>query len=178
MSRLLVACTLSQLPLAGLAPCALSDEGGADLRSGDRFALLVENEAPRALKIDDLRPGQAIFGALPLDPATGALRSSSRLNAVNLIRVAGTPPAHLADTNGIAVYSSVCTHKGCSITSWQPEVSRFRCFCHMSEFDALAKGEAVEGPAVEPLPRVPAAIDAEGYITATAGFSAVPGAAG
>ena len=36
---------------------------------------------------------------------------------------------------GIVAYSGVCTHTGCDVTDWFPDVRRFKCPCHESEFD-------------------------------------------
>jgi Rieske Fe-S protein len=172
--------------LCGCAAMALRSTGAAageeestTLAAGDRFAVEpVNGGPPQPIKIDGLQPGEAIFGAYPIDPATGKLRTDCRFNMVNLVRLSGELKGDLAKTQGIAVFSAICTHKACAITSWQPDTNHWRCFCHMSEFDAAAKGERVDGPATEPLPLVPIAIDAEGFITAAAGFSAPPGAQG
>lgn len=164
--------------IAAMKTAAVAKDGDSptvSLKAGDRFALEPDSGAPVAIKAADLKPGQAIMGAYPLDPASGALRTDTRFNMANLVRLSGEPKGDLLQTQGIAAFSSICTHKGCAITSWQPDNNHWRCFCHMSEFDAAAKGERVDGPATDPLPTIPIAIDAEGYIVATGGFSALPG---
>lgn len=159
-----------------LCPSVLAaGDDGQSLRPGDRFALEVDEGAPTALRLEDIAPGKAIMGVYPLDPVTGELRNGSRLNMINLARLADA--AGSAAASGVVAYSAVCTHKGCTITSWEADNSHWRCFCHMSEFDAAAKGDVVAGPAPEPLPTVPVSIDEEGFITATAVFSSAPGAA-
>lgn len=169
----LCSCAVAAFKSGGLARA--EETATVSLASGDRFAMEPESGAPAAIKAADLKPGQAIMGAYPLDPVSGTLRTESRFNMANLVRLSGEPKGDLAKTNGIAAFSAICTHKGCAITSWQPDINHWRCFCHMSEFDAAAKGERVDGPATDPLPTIPIAIDAEGYIVATGGFSATPG---
>ncbi len=160
------------------SPAQADGDAAQSLRPGDRFGCEVEEGAPRALRLEDIAPGAAIMGVYPLDPVTGNLRNKSRLNKINLARLAevkGDAPA--AATSGVLAFSAICTHKGCTINSWKADESHWRCFCHMSEFDAAANGDVVAGPAPEPLPTVPVSIDAEGFITATAAFSSAPGAA-
>ncbi|MGL4396882.1 MAG: ubiquinol-cytochrome c reductase iron-sulfur subunit [Hyphomicrobium sp.] len=167
----------------GCSAKALAEEaaGGeaAMVMAGDQFARVVDGAAPVALRLDDLKPGAAVMDVLPLDPATGKLRDGSRMNAINLVRIAnvesGSP---LEATKGVAAYSAICTHKACKVTSFEAQQNRWRCFCHMSEFDVLANGEVLDGPATQPLPRIPIAIGADGIITATAGFTSAPGASG
>lgn len=45
----------------------------------------------------------------------------------------------------------VCTHMGCTV-EWKPDVNRFVCPCHGSEYDAIGKVE--KGPANSDLPLV------------------------
>ncbi|MEQ1719387.1 MAG: Rieske (2Fe-2S) protein [Hyphomicrobium sp.] len=154
-------------------------EEGPVVKPGDHFARIAEGVVPVAIRLADLPPGAAIMDVLPLDPKTGEVRDKSRLNAVNLVRVKDVPSGSpLAETQGIMAYSAICTHKACKVNSWAPEQNRWRCFCHMSEFDVLANGAVVDGPATDPLPSIPLAIDAEGIITATAGFTSTPGSSG
>jgi cytochrome b6-f complex iron-sulfur subunit len=44
-------------------------------------------------------------------------------------------------------YSAICTHQGCTVA---PDGAELVCPCHGSVFD-LATGEALDGPATEPL---------------------------
>jgi cytochrome b6-f complex iron-sulfur subunit len=46
---------------------------------------------------------------------------------------------------------AVCTHLGCT-PRWMPDRGLFRCPCHGSRFSP--EGEALNGPAVEPLHRL------------------------
>lgn len=53
-------------------------------------------------------------------------------------------------------YSAICTHQGCTVA---PDGAELACPCHGSVFD-LATGEALQGPATEPL--APFAVRVEG----------------
>jgi Rieske Fe-S protein len=152
-------------------------EAACTLKPGDRFAVEPEEGPPKILRVDDIAPGTALMGVYPVDPATGALRNETRLNMINLARLAGAGADPVAATAGVIAFSAICTHKGCAITSWEATQSRWRCFCHMSEFDATDQGEVVAGPATDSLPVVALSIDAEGYLAASTEFSKTPGAA-
>lgn len=160
--------------ICGASRALADDEDGAPtLRVGDRFALDEGDKKP--LKPGDLGPGTALMAVYPVDPATGTLRTDSRFNMLNLVRVDGAPAG--AASGGVIAFSAICTHKGCSITSFEATQTRWRCFCHLSEFDAKGSGEVLDGPAEVSLPTVKLALDAEGYLIAESLFSAEPGAA-
>lgn len=153
---------------------AIADEGGKpSLQKGDRFAL--DDDAKKPLKPDDLKSGAALMGVYPVDPATGELRKETRFNMLNLVRLEGIAAG--ASSSGVIAFSAICTHKGCSITSYEVTQKRWRCFCHMSEFNAEGTGEVLDGPAEVSLPTVALTLDAEGYLIAGGTFSAEPGAA-
>jgi len=149
------------------------EEPAQTLKPGDHFALEVEQGPPKALRLEDIAPGTALMAVYPFDPATGQLRTETRLNMLNLARLSDA----MGPAAGVVAYSAVCTHKGCTINSWKADEGRWRCFCHMSEFDAAANGQVVAGPAPEPLPMVPISVDPDGYIVALGVFSSTPGAA-
>lgn len=157
----------------GLPASADDSDPAQTLKPGDRFALEVEEGPLKPLRLEDIAPGTAIMGVYPIDPATGKLRVETRLNMLNLARLEDAKAA----ASGVVAYSAVCTHKGCTINSWKADEGRWRCFCHMSEFDAAANGQVVAGPAPEPLPMVPISVDPDGFIVALGAFSSTPGAA-
>ncbi|MEZ5901491.1 MAG: ubiquinol-cytochrome c reductase iron-sulfur subunit [Hyphomicrobiaceae bacterium] len=176
MAQALALCGCAAAAVASVPRRAVAEtDPTATLQKGDRFAIIPDSGDPTPIKLDELKPGQAIMGAYPVDPTTGHPRTETRLNMVNLVRLSGEHK-NLEATKGVEVFSAICTHKGCAVASWQPDVNHWRCFCHMSEFDAANKGDVVAGPATEPLPTLPIGVDAEGYIVATGEFSAAPGA--
>ncbi len=75
----------------------------------------------------------------------------------------------------VVAYSKLCTHTGCPVGLYQTELDLLLCPCHQSTFDVLHGAEPVFGPAARPLPQLPLALDAEGYLVATGDFSAPVG---
>ena len=53
--------------------------------------------------------------------------------------------------DGWFAFETWCTHAECPLTDGWLEEAAVRCACHGALFD-LATGEALEGPAVEPVP--------------------------
>ena len=65
-----------------------------------------------------------------------------------------------------AAFSRICTHQGCIVNlnrnteaiavayNYRTAAPALVCNCHFSVFDVTRAGEAVSGPAVQPLPRV------------------------
>jgi ubiquinol-cytochrome c reductase iron-sulfur subunit len=71
---------------------------------------------------------------------------------------------------GLVAYSKVCTHAGCPVGLYQPEVAQLLCPCHQSAFKVLEGAEPAFGPAARPLPQLPLAIDDEGFVIAQSDF--------
>ncbi len=146
---------------------------------GDRIQIVRGEFTGKMLKPAMLIVGDPQTEAFPIDPAAGTLRDGNRLNRLLVIRLdpAEMDAETLANqTDGVLIYSAVCTHRGCTIKSWMPEERNLRCHCHLSQFDALSGGSVMRGPARRRLPAVPVALDAEGYVVAAAGFTAPVGA--
>ena len=74
--------------------------------------------------------------------------------------------------NGIIVFSKVCTHAGCPVSLYRSQANELLCPCHQSTFNVLDGGKVIFGPAKRPLPQLPLATDAEGYLVATDDFQA------
>lgn len=83
--------------------------------------------------------------------------------------------------DGWIAYSKICTHLGCSVgllgidTRPPAEIRQLVCPCHQSVFDPLDGAKPLGGPAPRPLPQLPLAIDAEGFLIATRDFEAPVG---
>ncbi|HEX4812151.1 MAG TPA: Rieske (2Fe-2S) protein [Nonomuraea sp.] len=60
-------------------------------------------------------------------------------------------------------FSSVCTHKGCAVST--PKDNVIRCACHGSEF-AADSGKATKGPATAPLPGFQVKVEGDGIVIA------------
>ncbi|TYB98938.1 Rieske 2Fe-2S domain-containing protein [Micromonospora sp. WP24] len=78
--------------------------------------------------------------------------------------------------DGLVVYSLLCTHAGCPVRLYLHGTGRVLCPCHQSSFDLFAGAEPVAGPAARPLPGLPIEVSPDGFLRATADFSAPPGA--
>jgi ubiquinol-cytochrome c reductase iron-sulfur subunit len=72
---------------------------------------------------------------------------------------------------GIVAYSKICTHAGCPVGLYEATTHQLLCPCHQSTFDVLHHAKPQIGPAAAPLPQLPLAIDAEGFLVARGDFS-------
>jgi ubiquinol-cytochrome c reductase iron-sulfur subunit len=72
---------------------------------------------------------------------------------------------------GLVAYSKICTHAGCPVGLYQADSHQLLCPCHQSTFDVLDHATPQIGPAAAPLPQLPLAIDADGYVVARGDFS-------
>ena len=68
-------------------------------------------------------------------------------------------------------YSRVCTHAGCPVAEYLDVAQKLVCPCHQSEFDLLHGAQPTGGPASRPLPQLPLAIDADGFLVAQSDFT-------
>ena len=73
--------------------------------------------------------------------------------------------------DGIVAYSKICTHVGCPVALYEQQTHHLLCPCHQSQFDVSNHCEVIFGPAKRPLPQLPIAIDAEGYLIAQSDFT-------
>jgi ubiquinol-cytochrome c reductase iron-sulfur subunit len=71
---------------------------------------------------------------------------------------------------GIVAYSKICTHVGCPVALYEQQTHHLLCPCHQSTFDLANHCEVIFGPASRPLPQLPIAVDAEGYLIAQSDF--------
>ena len=73
--------------------------------------------------------------------------------------------------NGIVAYSKICTHVGCPVALYEQQTHHLLCPCHQSQFDVSDHCKVIFGPAKRPLPQLPIAVDAEGYLIAQSDFT-------
>lgn len=167
--------TLAQLKLArrrllqwlcaiGLAApvITLADENDeaamSEPQQGDLLVFAFGERAGERITPVDLETGSKQVFAYPMDPASGVVRSASRLNQVLVVRL---DPAILSEetrsrsAEGVVAYSGVCSHTGCDVTDWDGEVNRFQCPCHESQFDPADGARVVGGPAPWQLAALP-----------------------
>ena len=124
------------------------------------------DDAGSVIAVDALAADSKQIFAWAMDPASGMVRSGSRLNQVVLIRV---DPARMSEDtatrsiNGLVAYSGVCSHTGCDVTDWNSEFLRFQCPCHESQFDPADGARVVGGPAPWQLAALPLK-DIDGHV--------------
>jgi len=134
------------LRFPGLAG-AQDDPAALRPREGDVF-VKAGDAAGTPLGPDDIRPGAKPVMAWAMDPASGTVRSGSRLNQVLIIRL--DPEELSAETRsraagGVVAYTAICTHMGCEVDDWLETEQRLYCPCHGSKFDPADGARVVEG---------------------------------
>lgn len=72
--------------------------------------------------------------------------------------------------DGLVAYSKICTHAGCPVGLYEVETNELFCPCHQSTFNVSDDAVPTQGPATRPLPRLPIAVDEDGYVVATGDF--------
>ncbi|MDO9707654.1 QcrA and Rieske domain-containing protein [Paracraurococcus lichenis] len=157
--RALLGATTAGVVLAGLRDAAAqADPATARPKHGDHLIHAYGEKEGQPLQPDDLAVGGPQVLAWAKDPASGTVRSGSRLNLVLLIRM---DPATLQDqtraraADGIVAYSAICTHEQCPVADFKKEKDALHCPCHGSEFDPAKGGVVVGGPAPRALPALP-----------------------
>jgi len=70
----------------------------------------------------------------------------------------------------VVAFSKVCPHAGCPVGLYEPDTHRLYCPCHQSVFDVLDAAEPKSGPATRPLPQLPLAVDADGFLVAQSDY--------
>jgi len=126
---------------------------------------------------DKVRPGDAPTFTPQGPQRVAPLSAFAEVWDAATFNLAGTPgiamrlpeavPGGLSlDGAHYAAYSQVCTHLGCIVNlnrnvealavafNYRGDTPALACPCHLSVFAPLQGGEAVSGPAREPLPRV------------------------
>lgn len=116
----------------------------------------------------DALQGGGIIVAFP----EGHLEAAdSQVALLHLTGVTPQPGRESWSPEGFFAYSRVCTHAGCAVAQYEDEAQRLLCPCHQSSFDLLDGARPVGGPAGRPLPQLPLAIDASGYLVAQRDFT-------
>lgn len=148
------------------------DPAGALPRENDRFVFAFGSRKGEVITPEHLELGARPLVAYPADPASGVVRSGSRLNQVMLVRLA---PEDLSEetraraVDGIVAYSGVCTHTGCDVADWMSEERLFHCPCHDSVFDPSDSARVVSGEALRRLPALPLKL-VDGSLAAAGAF--------
>jgi ubiquinol-cytochrome c reductase iron-sulfur subunit len=131
-------------------------------------AYLVDSTGRRIHK-DDLSIGSVLSSIFP--EGYEANVQDAAVDQTIVIRVQEEPiPGMTGTPMGYVAYSKLCTHAGCPVGLYERQLHYLVCPCHQSMFNVKDDGLPVFGPAPRPLPQLPLAIDAHGYLYATAGY--------
>ena len=136
---------------------------------------LTQDPTGTPIKAADVTVG-SVFHVIPegLNESAHKLEEKAKA-AVLLVRV---DPSDLIESaekkswsyQGIVAYSKICTHVGCPVALFEQHTHHLLCPCHQSTFDLNDACKVVFGPASRPLPQLPIAVDAEGYLVAQSDF--------
>lgn len=142
---------------------------------------VVNDVTLRPIKPSDLVVGQLVNAApanlAPIQEESPVEYQNAKAKAaVIMVRIApdkirATEERKNWGIDGILCYSKICTHVGCPISLYEQTTHHVLCPCHQSTFDLADGAKVVFGPAARPLPQLPLAVDAEGYIVAQSGFT-------
>jgi ubiquinol-cytochrome c reductase iron-sulfur subunit len=132
----------------------------------------------RRLVTDDGEPikaGEALAtgGFIVAFPEGGEDKADSQVVLLHFVNGDFTPqPGRESwSPDDFVAYSRVCTHAGCPVAEYLDQAQKLVCPCHQSEFDLLNGAQPTGGPASRPLPQLPLAIDADGYLVAQSDFT-------
>jgi rieske iron-sulfur protein len=164
------------LALAWMTPVrAGAQEAKAARPAPGDLLVKVGDEGATALTPTDITGTPTL--AWPMLADGRVVRSGSRLNRIVLVRVDPTglsERTRAAAADGVVAYSAVCTHTGCEVGAFLGDEHALFCDCHQSKFNALDRGQVLDGPAPRPLPALPLRV-VEGRLEVAGPFTARPG---
>jgi ubiquinol-cytochrome c reductase iron-sulfur subunit len=142
-------------------------------RKGTRLTL---DPSGTPIKASDVTLGSS-FAVIPeglTDLEHGKLEEKAK-SAVIMVRMKPedliqSPERESWSYDGIVAYSKICTHVGCPVGLYEQQTHHLLCPCHQSQFDVADHAKVIFGPAKRPLPQLPIAVDAEGYLIAQSDF--------
>ncbi|MFN2557881.1 MAG: ubiquinol-cytochrome c reductase iron-sulfur subunit, partial [Nitriliruptorales bacterium] len=152
------------VPLRSLGPSPLSSRRHTGWQPGDR--LITDEGKPVSIHDMEYNSILTVFPAThyrPEDSQTVLLRVPPELLQAQAGREEWSP-------EGFIAFSKICTHAGCPVGLYQVDSQRLFCPCHQTAFDVLQSAKPLFGPATRPLPQLPLAIDAEGFLIAQDDF--------
>ena len=134
------------LALRGREARAAEDARKAPPQVGDYLTYDAKAKRGPHLAPGDLEIGAKQLVVVAVDPASGVVRDGSRFNKIMLTRLDPaklTPETASRAAEGVVAYSSICTHDGCAVSSWDDKEFHYVCPCHQSIFDPKAGGVLV-----------------------------------
>jgi ubiquinol-cytochrome c reductase iron-sulfur subunit len=158
---------LSQVVLLGaLGPWPGDSLASTGWRKGRR--LVTEEGEPI-----DSKTALATGGVIVAFPEGGEDLANSQVALLHFVNGDFKPQAGRESwsPDNFVAYSRVCTHAGCPVAEYLDVAQKLVCPCHQSEFDLLNGAQPSGGPASRPLPQLPLAIDADGFLIAQSDFT-------
>ncbi|MET7281187.1 Rieske 2Fe-2S domain-containing protein [Kribbella sp. NPDC005582] len=142
---------------------------------------VVNDVTDRPIKPSDLQVGQLVnaqpANLTPIQEESAVEYQNAKAKAAVIVvriepnKIRTKPGRENWGIDGILCYSKICTHVGCPISLYEQTTHHVLCPCHQSTFDLADGAKVVFGPAARPLPQLPLAVDAEGYLVAQSGFT-------
>ena len=145
------------LPVAAMLPCDAHAQANRRPEPGDRLAFEGGDHKGQEIRPDALKVGSEPVLAYPINAQSGQVMES-RANLLTVMRLKPDdlkPSSQRNAADGIVVFSSLCTHAGCPVTSLHPSQTQLICDCHGSVFDATDRGTVTNGPATRRLAMLP-----------------------
>ena len=168
--RLIVAAGVAAAARARPARADDADPSTLPPQPGDVLVQAAIEHKGEPIRPADVTGGAKLLAAWAKDPASGSLRSYSRLYRILLLRLDphsldDATAQHAAD-GGIVAYSDFCTHAGCFIEDFRVQEGAIYCHCHGSMFDPKIGAKVVGGPARRPLAALPIRADRDRLVVA------------
>jgi ubiquinol-cytochrome c reductase iron-sulfur subunit len=157
------------VPFASLGPTPDQTFTRTKWRKGTRL-VDVDGDPIRADKINT----DAVLTVFP-DGDVGDEFAQALLIGLQPGRLEPVPGRESWTPNNLGAFSKICTHVGCPVGLYERQTGELLCPCHQSTFAVYRACEPVFGPAATPLPQLPLAIDAQGFVIADGDFSSPPG---
>ncbi|MFB6725927.1 Rieske 2Fe-2S domain-containing protein [Kribbella sp. NPDC056345] len=142
---------------------------------------VVNDVTDRPIKPSDLVVGQLVnaqpANLTPIQEESAVEYQNAKAKAAVIVvriepnKIRTKPGRENWGIDGILCYSKICTHVGCPISLYEQTTHHVLCPCHQSTFDLADGAKVIFGPAARPLPQLPLAVDAEGYLVAQSGFT-------
>lgn len=163
----------------GLAPMDVDPNNLMKHTMWKKGMRLTRDPSGVAIKASDVTIGSA-FQVIPeglVDLPEEEMLNEKAKAAVLLVRLKpedlkwASPEREGWSYQGIVAYSKICTHVGCPVALYEQQTHHLLCPCHQSQFDITEQAKVIFGPAARPLPQLPIAVDAEGYLVAQSDFN-------
>ena len=146
--------------------------GAGAVAAGDKLVFAMGPNAGQVIRQEALSVGDAVL-AFPQG------KESNHDNLLMLVRLeqsANQAPTDLDwVVDGIAAYSAICTHLGCTVRFSEEAMaaapySHIHCPCHAGMFDPRRGAVVLSGPPPRPLPQLAIKLNAAGEVVAAGTF--------